>query len=187
MPELVARNAPLDLLIDFAPLLSDLGDELPCMGLTFQLLGLGVAVDHGGNQDRDEEDDEEEVEVGKEYDGSKGGATTILAVLLELFIGGNLEADEVGLGCLHRIPDLLDRCFRDREFEQGKQSREEVLVALINTIDFLVGAQEAEKLHSHDCKNEERSCDHEQDKASARQDDGESLEDLLSEGDLVEH
>ena len=58
---------------------------------------------------------------------------------------------------------------------------------MVEAVDFFVVAQEAEKFHAQDAIDEEQKTDEEKDEASARQDDGESLDDLLSEGDLVKH
>ena len=48
-------------------------------------------------------------------------------------------------------------------------------------------AEKAEQLHPKDPVDEEQDSDEEEDEASARQDDGESLDYLLSVGDFVEH
>ena len=187
MPELVVRNVALGLLIDFAPLLCKSGDELPCDFGSFQLLCLRVAIHDDADKNRDQEHVECEVE-GQEEDLCQDGVTaSVLAILLEILIRRNLKTDEVGLGGLNGIFQLIYWRFENRKLEQGRQGREEILVTLINTIDFSIMPQKAKQLHSHDRVDEEQYASKEKDMPSARQDDGESLEDLLSEGNLVEH
>ena len=187
MPELVVRNVALGLLINFAPLLCESEDELPCDFGVFQLLCLRVAIHDDANKNRDQEHIEYEVE-GQEVDLCEDGmAASVLTVLLELLIGRNLEADEVWLGGLNGIFQLVQRGLKDRELEQGRQGREEVLVTLVDAINFLIMPQKAKQLYSHDCVDEEKHADKEKDMPGARQDDGESLENILSEGNFIEH
>ena len=181
------RNIPLGLLINFAPLFSDLGDELPCDGRTFYFFCFSIAINDDAYKDRNNKSIEGEVERNKEQSCGPGFATPILPIHLKIRIGGNLKANEVGLGCLNCVSDLLNGRFENGELEEGEESGNEVLVTLIEPIDFCVVPEEAEELDSGDGVDEEKDADEEQDEASAGQDDGECLDDLLREGDLVEH
>ena len=86
VPELVVRDAALGLLVDFAPLFSGPGDELPCDFGVFQVLHVQVAVHNDADENGHQKHVEGEVESGEEDDGEDGSTTPILAVLLELLI-----------------------------------------------------------------------------------------------------
>ena len=110
-----------------------------------------------------------------------------MTIPLEICIGGDLKANEIRLGCLNGVPDLLDGRLEDGEFEQGEKGGNEVFIALKEAINLGIVLEEAKEFHSYDRVDEEKHADEEKNEASARQDDRESLDDFLCEGDLIEH
>ena len=66
VPELMVGNMPLGLLIDFAPLFSDFGDELLCDGRTFYFFCFSIAIHDCANEDWHEEYIQDKVEGQKE-------------------------------------------------------------------------------------------------------------------------
>ena len=150
-------------------------------------LDLGVPFDDGANEDRHQEHVQNEVEGEEEHHCKDWLAAPILPMLLKLLVGGDLEANEVRLGRSHRVPDLVDGPLEGGKLYQAEKGGSEVFVALVEAVDLLAVAEEAEQLHPDDAVDEEQHGDEEEDEASARQDDGESLDDLLGGGDLIEH
>ena len=82
---------------------------------------------------------------------------------------------------------MLDGRLEDGEFEQGEKGGNEVFIALKEAINLGIVLEEAKEFHSYDRVDEEKHADEEKNEASARQDDRESLDDFLCEGDLIEH
>ena len=71
-------------------------------------------------------------------------STAILTVELEFLVGGNLEADGVGLESPRGVLDLLDGRLHGRELDEAEEGRVEGLIVLVKGVDFVAMFEEAE-------------------------------------------
>ena len=94
---------------------------------------------------------------------SQSKSATILAVELELLVGGNLKADEVRLESPRGVFDLFDGRLHGGELDETEESRVEGLIILVEGIDFVAMLEEAEKFDSDDSEDSEEDNSNNQD------------------------
>ena len=114
-------------------------------------------------------------------------SATILAVELEFLVGGNLEADEVGLESPRGVLDLLDRRLHGGELDEAEERRVEGLIVLVEGVDFVAMFEEAEKFDSDDAEDGEEDEHDDQDIEGMREHCQQSVDGLVSEVNLVKH
>ena len=111
-------------------------------------------------------------------------STSVLTILLELLVVGDIEADRTRLHGSHGFLHLFEGRLESGELEQTHEGGGEVLVALVEAVSLF---EEAEQLDTEHTVDEEEDEDDEEDVEGARQDDGESADDPGSRGEPVKH